>query len=82
MLDFKVTKKRTKILKRYSFIYERGANVYKRTMLFDDAEIMKNNGNSYNYYYWVGTGKKDNKVIEEITWAELVKLLAKEYPND
>jgi hypothetical protein len=51
-------------------------------MLFDDAEIMKNNGNSYNYYYWVGTGKKDNKVIEEITWAELVKLLAKEYPND
>jgi hypothetical protein len=81
MLDFKVTKKRTKILKRYDFIYERGENVYKRTMLFDDCEIMKNNGNSYNYYYW-GISKKNNKLIEEITWAELVKLLKKEYPNE
>ncbi len=64
MLDFKVTKKRTKILKRYDFIYERGENVYKRTMLFDDCEIMKNNGNSYNYYYW-GISKKNNKLIEK-----------------
>jgi hypothetical protein len=88
MLDFKVTEKRSKILKRYGFKYRKHESSYYKEMLFSDAEILKNNGNSYSYYYWAsgsdGLCKKstDNKFVEEITWAELVKLLTKEYPNE
>ena len=67
MLDFKVTKKRNKILKRYGFDYNKKEKVYKRPMLFDDAEVMKNNGNSYNYYYWSNVPETETLNHEEIT---------------
>lgn len=82
MIEFKVTKKRNKILKQYGFEYDKEKRVYHRQMLFDDAEVMKNNGNSYNYYYWSNVPETETVTYEEIPWSELRELLIREYPNE